>query len=69
VRFLGHCVSSNLEILVMNTAILKRARELWANPDVSVCIQRHNIRAWVRSVRFLGNKHLLAIKITKKDES
>jgi hypothetical protein len=53
----------------MDTTILKRARQLWANPDVPVCIQRHNIRAWVRSVRFLGDKHLLAIKISKKDES
>jgi hypothetical protein len=52
----------------MNTTILKRARELWTNPNVPLCTQRHNIRAWVKSVRFLGNRHLLANKIIKKDE-
>jgi hypothetical protein len=53
----------------MNTAILKRARELWAINDVPRDIARYNIRAWVRSVRQLGEKHILAIKVTKKDES
>jgi len=52
----------------MNTSILKRARELWAINDVPRDIARHNIRAWVRSVRQLGYKHILAIKVTKKDE-
>jgi len=52
----------------MNTSILKRARELWAINDVPRDIARHNIRAWVRSVRQLGDKHILAIKVTKKDE-
>ena len=53
----------------MNTSILKRARELWCIQSVPREIQRHNLRAWVRSVRFLGDKHLLATKIFKKDES
>jgi hypothetical protein len=52
----------------MNTIVLKRARELWCNQMTPVATQRHNIRAWVKSMRFLGNKHLLSIKITKKDE-
>ena len=53
----------------MNTIILKRARAIWCNDLTPVSTQRHNIRAWVRSVRELGNKHLLATKVTKKDES
>jgi len=53
---------------LMNTIILKRARELWCNDMTPITTQRHNIRAWVRSVRNLGNKHILAIKIVKKDE-
>jgi hypothetical protein len=53
----------------MDTTILKRAKELWCNDLTPVSTQRHNIRAWVRSMRLLGNKHLLAIKIIKKDES
>lgn len=53
----------------MDTSILKRGRELWFIQDVPRDIQRHNLRAWVRSVRALGDKHILAIKITKKDES
>lgn len=52
----------------MNTAILKRARELWFIHDVPRNVARHNIRAWVKSVRHLGGNHILAIKITKKDE-
>jgi len=52
----------------MNTSILKRARELWAINDVPRDIARSNIRKWVKSVRQLGDKHLLAIKVTKKDE-
>ena len=53
----------------MNTIILKRARAIWCNDLTPVSTQRHNIRAWVRSMRLLGNKHILATKITKKDES
>lgn len=50
----------------MNTAILKRARELWAINDVPRDIARHNIRAWVKSVRLLGDRALLANKIERK---
>jgi hypothetical protein len=50
----------------MNTTILKRARELWCVYDVPRDIARHNIRAWVRSVRLLGDKSLLATKVERK---
>jgi len=53
----------------MNTTALQMARRLFVIAGVPANTQRHNIRAWVRSVRLLGNNHILAIKITKKDES
>jgi hypothetical protein len=42
----------------MNTALLRRARILWASGDRRT--DRHNQRAWVRSIRSLGDKWLLA---------
>jgi len=50
----------------MNTTILKRARELWCIQDVPRSIQRHNTRAWVRSIKLLGDKALLATKVERK---
>jgi hypothetical protein len=49
----------------MKTTVLKRARELWCNQFTPVPVQRHNIRAWIKSVRFLGENHLLSKKIMK----
>ena len=49
----------------MNTIILKRARAIWCNDLTPVSTQRYNIRAWIRSVRLLGNKHILAKKIER----
>lgn len=42
----------------MNTTMLRRARELWRTGRRNM--DRHNQRAWVRSIRFLGDKWLLA---------
>ena len=42
----------------MKTTMLRRARELW-NTGIRD-LDRHNRRAWVRSIRFLGDKWLLA---------
>jgi hypothetical protein len=42
----------------MNTKILRRARALWASGDRRM--DRHNQRAWVRAIRRLGDKWLLA---------
>ena len=39
----------------MNTSQLKLARKLWCVEGVPSRTQRHNIRAWVRSVRRLGD--------------
>jgi hypothetical protein len=42
----------------MNTHMLRRARALWASGDRRT--DRHNQRAWVRSIRNLGRQWLLA---------
>jgi len=53
----------------MKTARLRQVRTLFAHPDVPVHIVRHNMRAWVRSVRMLGAKwhlyHYTPHKVTK----
>lgn len=45
----------------MNTAMLRRVRRVFPRlPDVPTDVTRHNQRQWVRSVRFLGQRWLLA---------
>ena len=53
----------------MNTAILKHVRSLFVREMVPKSTARHNMRQWVRSVRMLGDKHLLAIKVPKKEKA
>ena len=43
----------------MNTRMLRLARTLWASGDRRV--DRHNTRQWIRSIRMLGDKWLLAV--------
>ncbi len=43
--------------------LLRQAIRLWSNPLVSKNVQRHNQRAWLRSVQMLGDKWLLARQI------
>ena len=49
----------------MNTHILSMARRLFQIKGVPTHIQRHNIRGWVRSVRHLGDKWLIATPINR----
>lgn len=49
----------------MNTKLLRIARKNFCRDYIPVSTQRHNIRAWVRSLRFLGDKWLLAQHINK----
>jgi len=49
----------------MNTKILRRARALWASGDRRM--DRHNQRAWVRALRRLGDKWLLARHVPRKE--
>lgn len=50
----------------MNTNLLKRARRLFQHADVPASTYRHNVRAWARSVAFLGDKWLLANPVNRK---
>lgn len=47
----------------MNTARLRQARRLFCHDLVPPKQARHNIRAWARSLRGLGNKWLLAAPV------
>lgn len=38
----------------MKTNLLRMARRNFIHPDAPRHVARHNIRAWVRSLRFLG---------------
>lgn len=53
----------------MNTAMLKHVRTLFVHDMVPTSTARHNMRQWVRSVRRLGDKHLLAVKVAKKGKA
>jgi hypothetical protein len=50
----------------MKTAMLKRVRRLFACDLAPNHTKRHNIRAWVHSVRLLGDKWLLAKPVEMK---
>lgn len=51
----------------MNTKALKHVRQLFNSADVPSRVNRHNQRAWVRSVRYLGGNWLLAKKVQRKE--
>jgi hypothetical protein len=53
----------------MNTTVLKHIRSLFVHEMVPMSTARHNMRQWVRSVRRLGDKHLLAVKVAKKEKA
>lgn len=45
--------------------LAKTAIRLYRNPLVPKHIQRHNQRAWLRSIQFLGDRWLLARKVER----
>jgi hypothetical protein len=51
----------------MNTKMLRHVRTLYNTEGVDKRINRHNQRQWVRSIRFLGDKWLLATPVQRKD--
>jgi hypothetical protein len=51
----------------MNTKMLKHVRTLFNTEGVDKRINRHNQRQWVKSIRYLGDKWLLAKHIQRKD--
>jgi hypothetical protein len=49
----------------MNTQALTKVRQFFCVQDVPISTQRHNCRQWVKSMRHLGDKWLLAKKVGK----
>lgn len=53
----------------MKTSMLSRVRRLYPVTDTTpASAVRHNRRAWVRSVRMLGSRWLLATPVTAMRE-
>lgn len=50
----------------MNTDALKLVRKLFAVDYVPIHTQRHNQRQWVKSIRRLGDRWLLAKPVVRK---
>lgn len=50
----------------MNTRMLVKARELFSVDYIPQQINRANQRKWIRSIRLLGDKWLLAKQIERK---
>ncbi len=44
----------------MNTTMLRRVRQHFVNDLAPRHVQRHNMRAWIISIRMLGKRWLLA---------
>lgn len=49
----------------MNSTLLRIARRNFCRDYIPRATQRHNIRAWARSLRLLGDKWLLAQPINQ----
>jgi hypothetical protein len=49
----------------MKTKMLKRARHLFCHAYVPTSTARHNMRQWVRSIRQLGDRWLLAKNVRR----
>lgn len=50
----------------MNMQIKRRAVRLYSNQLAPLHINKHNRRAWLRSVDFLGDRWLLAVPIKRE---
>ena len=50
----------------MNTRLLTRARRHFCHPLAPRHTARHNMREWVRAVRLLGDKWLLAKPLERR---
>ena len=50
----------------MNTKLLTIARRNFCRAYIPTHLQRHNMRAWVRSLRILGDRWLLAEHLNAK---
>jgi hypothetical protein len=52
----------------MKTNVLTHVRKLYNTEGVDKRINRHNQRQWVKSIRYLGDKWLLAVPVQRKDD-
>jgi hypothetical protein len=52
--------------LTMNVTALRHVRQLFNVEHVPARINRHNQRQWVRSIRYLGDKWLLAKPVERR---
>ena len=50
----------------MNTSMLKRVRRHFNSDMVPMAVNRANRRAWVRSVRLLGDRWLFAKPVERR---
>lgn len=51
----------------MKAEMLRRARRNWCTTTVPMSTNRANIRKWVRAVRMLGDRWILAKQVTRKE--
>ena len=51
----------------MKTEMLKRARAHFSSPWVPAHVNRANQLKWIRSVRFLGDRWLLAQPVQRRE--
>jgi hypothetical protein len=51
----------------MNVKALKLVRSLWNVPNISKEQNRHNQKQWVKAVRMLGVRWLLAESLTRRN--
>ena len=50
----------------MNVTLLKRARSHFVHDMAPISTQRHNMRQWIKSIRSLGDKWLIAHPMERK---
>jgi len=50
----------------MKTCMLTKARRLWANTDAPKETNRANMREWVRAMRAIGDKWLMAKPVHRR---
>lgn len=53
----------------MKTETLRHVRKLFNNPHIPVQHNRSYQRQWVRQIRFLGDKWLLAKHVERRNDS
>jgi hypothetical protein len=63
------CRRACLLVVNMNAKMLRHVRQLWNSPLVTREINRANQRKWIRQVRILGDRWLLAKYVERKSHA